>query len=182
MSESPTECRPIFEDHIGLVKSIVSSFDRLCRAEDSEFFPIACMGLIKAISTFDPSKSKFSYWATKIIRNFILRELRKKKLEPTPMSRLDFEEGELEDRRHDAPLDLIPLVTKPSDQDSKTEAENKRMLVRHFLDGVSMAEMAREAGFTREGIRQKVKKAIESIRRRHSDLLDNHAFWLGTET
>ena len=69
--------KPVFEDHIGLVKSIVSSFDKSCRPEDSEVFSLACMGLMKAISTFDSERSKFSYWATKIIRNFIIAEKRR---------------------------------------------------------------------------------------------------------
>jgi RNA polymerase sigma factor (sigma-70 family) len=135
------------------------------------------MCLIKAISTFDPSKSKFSYWATKIIRNGILKEIRKNKLEPA----ICFDESEHPSSGEcDMPLDLIPVLTKCSDQDTPSDVENRRMLVRHFLEGVSMAEIAREVGFTREGVRQKVKKAIESIREKHGNMLDNHPFWLTT--
>lgn len=168
------EEHPVFEDHIGLLKSVVSSFERSCRPEDSELFPVACMCLMKAISTFDPSKSKFSYWATKIIRNGIVKEIRKNAA-PVSLSPL---EDDPSAQNFNMPLELIPLLTETSEQDTPTESENRRMLVRHFLDGVSMAEIARELGFTREGVRQKVKRAIECIRKRHRDLLDNHPFWL----
>lgn len=174
--------KPVFEDHIGLVKSIVSSFDRLCSPEDSELFPVACIGLMKAIESFDPSRSKFSYWATKIIRNSMISEIRKNSNDPVPMSRIDFDgEENLAGRGSEMPLELVPFITGNSEGDTKLELENRRILLRHFLEGVSMAEIARELGFTREGIRQKVKKAIESIRKRHGEILDNHSFWLTGE-
>lgn len=167
---------PVFEDHIGLVKSVVSSFDKSCPPQDSEFFPVACIGLIKAISTFDPSRSKFSYWATKIIRNSIICEIRKSN--PLPVGDMDEHPSE---SFYETPLDLIPLLTNDCGNETPSELENKRMLVRHYLEGVPMAEIAREVGFTRERIRQKVNKAIESIRKRHMDVLDNHPSWLDND-
>lgn len=165
------------------MKSIVSSFDKLSRPEDSELFPVACMGLMKAIASFDSSRSKFSYWATKIIRNFMIRELRKNSSGPIPISRIDFDwEKNLVADCYDMPLDLVPALTEDSDEDTPSELENKHMMLRHFLEGVPMAEIARELGFTREGVRQKVKKAIESIRKKHGDMLDNHSFWLNRGT
>lgn len=170
---------PIFEDHMGLLKSIVSSFDRSCPPEDSELFPLACMGLMKALSTFDPDQSKFSHWATKLIRNRILGEKRRERLRTVPMSCLD-SECEVPDRREESglPLGLVPELTDQDPSDTPLEAEQKRMLRRHFVEHVPMAEIAREVGMTREGIRQKIKKAIDSVRERHRDMLDNHPFWL----
>jgi DNA-directed RNA polymerase specialized sigma subunit len=168
--------RQFFEDHIGLLKSIVSSFDKSCNPVDSEFFPIACIGMIKAISTFDSSKSKFSYWATKIINNSILQEIRKTKPLPKPLPNSNLDDLPLDSQN--SPLDLIPLLTNDCGNETHLELENKRMLVRHYLDGVSMAEIAREVGLTRERIRQKVNKAIEFIRKKHAKILDNHLFWL----
>lgn len=167
---------PVFEDHIGLVKSIVSSFDKSCPLQDSEFFPVACIGLIKAISTFDPTKSKFSYWATKIIRNSIICEIKKRN--PLPVGDMDEHPSE---SFCESPLDLISLLTNDCGNETPLELENKRMLVRHYLEGVPMAEIAREVGFTRERIRQKVNKAIQSIRMRHVDVLDNHLSWLDND-
>lgn len=172
-----TEPYPVFEDHIGLVKSIVRSFDRSCRADDSELFPVACMGLMKAMATHDPAKSKFSYWATKIIKNSLLKEIKKNVASPKPVGFVGDETALCEDR-HDMPLDLIPVLTRDSEQDTPYESENRRILVRHFLEGIPMAEIAREIGFTRESVRQRVRKAIESIRDRHGEILDNHAYWL----
>lgn len=176
MPEQP-EKNLAFEDHIGLVKSIVRSFDRSCRPEDSEFFPVACMGLMKAMSTYNRTKSKFSYWATKIIRNSLSKEIKRSRISPKPVG-FEVEEIASNEDRRDMLLDLIPVLTCDSEKDSPSECENMRMLIRHFLDGVSMAEIAREIGFTRENVRQRVKKAIESIRLRHGQVLDNHAYWL----
>jgi RNA polymerase sigma factor (sigma-70 family) len=167
-----------FEDHVGLLKSIVHSFDRSCPPEDSEIFPVACMGLMKAIATFDPDRSKFSYWATKIIRNLILGEKRKDRLRFVPMSPSG--EESIPDHRDDSglPLDLTSLLVDPASSDTPSELEQKRILRRHFVDQVSMAEIAREVGLTREGVRQKMKRAIESVREKHREVLDNHPLWL----
>ena len=168
---------PVFEDHIGLVKSLVSSFDRSCSPQDSEFFPLACMALIKAISTFDPEKSKFSYWATKIIRNDIFSEMKKIRGSRAFVSCSDLDDA-VSDDQEGIPLDLAEVLSVPSEKDTPLEQENKRMLRRHYLDGIPMAEIARECGITREYVRQKVRKAIDSIRKSHASLIDNHPFWL----
>lgn len=164
--------KPVFEDHIGLVKSIVRSFDKSCRPEDSDFFSLACMAMMRAISSFDEDKSKFAYWATKIIRNAIVKEIKKNKLSLCQLS-------------HDPissdcqmPLELANFLSDSSESDTPSESENKRMLRRHYFEGVSMAEIARETGITREYVRQKLKKAIDSIRKKHKFLIENHSFWL----
>lgn len=169
----------VFEEHIGLVKSIVSSFDRSCPPEDSELFAVACIGLMKAIRTFDGSSSKFSYWATKIIRNMLIGEKRKKREWMIPMSAVASKEClEPMDRDPGLPLDLVSLLTAPSSEDTDPEKEDKKILRRHFLDHVSMAEMARELGVSREGIRQRTNRAIRSIQKKHKNILDNHPSWL----
>lgn len=172
--------KPVFEDHIGLIKSIVCSFDRTCRPEDSELFAVACMGLMRAISTFDRDKSKFSYWATKIIRNGIIAEIRKRKGVAVAISSLEPDERDraLARRNAEMPLEIVSFLTDPCDTDTPSERENKRILRRHYIDEVPMAEIAREVGFTRENIRQKVNKAIRSIRNKHARLLDDHFVWL----
>jgi RNA polymerase sigma factor (sigma-70 family) len=178
LSHDSIENTPVFEDHFGLVKSIVHSFDRSCRPEDSEIFSVACLGLMKAISTFAPGKSKFSYWATKIIRNHILSEKRKSRELAIPMSVADSEEvnRSLAKTDRNFPSELVLSMMEPSPSDTKSESENKRILRRHYLDEVSMAEIAREVGFTRETIRQRTNKAIDSIRKKYAAILDNHPF------
>lgn len=169
--------RPIFEDHIGLVKSIVFSFDKSCSPEDSEMFPVACIGLIKAISTFEPGRSKFSYWATKIIRNMLINELRSES--KFPMLSLDSMESEGPPARTERfPAELVLEMVEPSPSDTPSETENKLILRRHYLDLVPMAEIAREIGFTREAVRQRVNKAVDSIRKRCGIAFDDHPFWL----
>lgn len=163
-----------FEDHIGLLKSIVSSFDRSCPPEDSEIFPVACIGLMKAISTFNPDRSKFSFWATKIIKNLILGERRRERLKTVPIE----SEESIPDRREDLPLELVNRLTGQDSSDSPSESEGKRMILRHFVEQVPMAEIAREMGITREGVRQKIRRALDSVRKKNKEILDNHPFWL----
>ena len=176
MSEKSMD-RPVFEDHIGLVKSIVFSFDKSCAPEDSEMFPVACIGLIKAISTFKPGRSKFSYWATKIIRNMLINELRSQS--KFPMFSLDSVCVEGPPARLERfPADLVLKMVEPSASDTPSDTENKLILRRHYLDMVPMAEIAREIGFTREAVRQRVNKAVDSVRKKFGIVLDDHPFWL----
>lgn len=177
MSENQIDS-PVFEDHIGLVKSIVYSFDRSCKPEDSEMFPVACIGLIKAISTFKPGKCKFSYWATKVIRNMLITELRSEARSVRAFS-IECEGAEDSLARHDKfPSELVLEMVEPSASDTLAETENKLILRRHYLDLVPLAEIAREIGFTREAVRQRANKAIDSIRKKCGNVLDNHPFWL----
>jgi RNA polymerase sigma factor (sigma-70 family) len=121
---------------------------------------------MKAAATFDPSVAKFSTWATRIIRQHIINEIRKRRQDTVPLSSLDYDEAErvLVDYREDFPLHLAGLLVDPDPSDSKAEAENKRMLAMHHLDGQSLSDIGRKVGLSKERVRQRLANAIQSIR------------------
>lgn len=155
----------LVEQNLALAKSIVAKF-KPGNVEDSELYSVACIALMKAAATFDPSVAKFSTWATRIIRQHIITEIRKHKRDTVPLSSLDYDEAErvLADSSEDFPLHLAGLLVDPDPSDSKAEAENKRMLAMHHLDGQSLSDIGREVGLSKERVRQRLATAIQSIR------------------
>ncbi len=165
----------LVEDNLGLAKSIVSKFCRGSKAEDSDLYPVACLELIRAATTFDPSKSKFSTWATRMITQRLISEVRKSKRTAgtVVLSSLDqsSRDSSLADNESDDfPIHLLSSILE-DESDSKSEAENKKVLLMHYLGEESFSEIARKMGLSREAVRMKVKKALISIRRKKFDLI-----------
>ena len=178
--KSPTS--DLVEENINLVGSIVSKFLRKPHVEDSELYSVGCMGLFHAAKTYDPSKSKFSTWATRIIKQRIISEIRsqkrlKRRSGSVVISELDDRELDvcLEDRRPSSlPVHIVDALTKEAPSETKRETENRTILVRHFLESRSFSDIGREMGITREAVRKKAQKAIESIRLTNLDLLKEY--------
>jgi len=162
---NPVSDDRLVEQNLDLAKSIVAKF-KPGNVEDSELYSVACIALMKAAATFDPSVAKFSTWATRIIRQHIINEIRKRRQDTVPLSSLDYDEAErvLVDYREDFPLHLAGLLVDPDPSDSKAEAENKRMLAMHHLDGQSLSDIGRKVGLSKERVRQRLANAIQSIR------------------
>ena len=169
----------LVEDHIGLVRSVVSKFSKFGKIEDSEFYSIACLALVQAAASFDASKAKFSTWATKIMTQKIIAEIRKnKRKKMIEISALEAQQADcclVDKRNKDLPTQLISLV-RPNKCDSKSEKQNKTILSMHYLDGKSWSEIGRELGMTREGVRQRALRAIDSIRENNKELLCEYLF------
>ena len=167
------------EENMGLVRAVVSGFCKGERPEDSELFPLACMAFMKAAATFDPSRAKFSTWATRIMRNRILSELRKMKRRPVvslhSLERKERERSLVDTRSGDFPVLLYGALTKRDSSDSEKEQQNKKILLRHYLDGTTWAEIGREFGLSKEAVRQRAQKAISSIRRKNASLLEDYS-------
>lgn len=163
----------LVEDNMGLVKAVVSKFFRGSGIEDSELYSAGCVGLLAAARTFDSSKSKFSTWATRIITQHVIGELRRRKGDKSvPLSSLDDADVDsiLEDRRTAGlPLHLVKFVTNKDSSETKSESENRRILLDCFLGERSFSEVGRELGISREAVRKRVQKAIERIRSRNSE-------------
>lgn len=167
----------LVEDNLGLAKSIVSKFCRGIRPDDSDLYPVACLELIRAATTFDPSKAKFSTWATRLITHRLISEVRKRKKDNSTvlLSSLDrnTQERSLADNDEcEFPVHLVPSILEGDC--SESEAENKRILLSHYLDGKSFSEIAKEMGLSREAVRMKAKKAILLIRRKKIELLKEY--------
>jgi RNA polymerase sigma factor (sigma-70 family) len=167
----------LVEDNLGLAKSIVSKFCRGIRPDDSDLYPVACLELIRAATTFDPSKAKFSTWATRLITHRLISEVRKRKKDNSTvlLSSLDrnTQERSLADNDEcEFPVHLVPSILEGDC--SESEAENKRILLSHYLDGKSFSEIAKKMGLSREAVRMKAKKAILLIRRKKIELLKEY--------
>jgi RNA polymerase sigma factor (sigma-70 family) len=167
----------LVEDNLGLAKSIVSKFCRGIRPEDSDLYPVACLELIRASTTFDPSKAKFSTWATRMITHRLISETRKRKKDNMTvlLSSLDHDTQErslADDDERELPIHLVPSILEGDC--SESEAENKRILLAHYLEGKSFSEIAKKMNLSREAVRMKAKKAISLIRRKKMELLKEY--------
>jgi len=172
----PTD-NSLVEDNLGLAKSIVSKFCRRIRPEDSDLYPVACLELIRAATTFDPSKAKFSTWATRMITHRLISEMRKLKKDNliVLLSSLDHDTQErslADHNERELPIHLVPSILEGDC--SESEAENKIILVAHYLDGKSFSKIAKKMGLSREAVRMKAKKAILLIRRKNAELLKEY--------
>ncbi len=168
----------LVEDNMGLVRAVVSKFFRGSGIEDSELYSAGCVGLVAAARTFDASKSKFSTWATRIITQHVINELRRNKADKSvPLSSLEQSDADavLEDRRSsDLPLHLMKFVTNEDSSETKSESENRRILMDCFLGERSFSEIGRELGISREAVRKRAQKAIERIRIKNSEVFGEY--------
>jgi DNA-directed RNA polymerase sigma subunit (sigma70/sigma32) len=84
---------------------------------------------------------------------------------------LDDSEAEacLEDRSPEGvPSYLVGLVTREDKSETKSESENRKILLDVFLGERSLADIGRELGISREAVRKKTQKAISRIRNRNA--------------
>lgn len=166
MSEEATNFEPVrVEDHMGLLTACVLKFVRGMPVEDSELYSVGCVALMEAAKTFDPSKSKFCTWATRIINQRIIDEIkRNSRLKESASEDLELLPDE---DRSAPPLHLVPDLIK-GDEDEK------RMVVGHYLEGKSLSQLGREFGFSKEWIRKKIQFAVSKMRSDNLALLEKY--------
>ena len=168
----------LVEANLGLARAVVCKFGRPKggKIEDSELYSAACFGLMRAAATFDPTKSKFSTWATRIMRNQILSILRKKD-SAILLSSLEPEELDVslvDDCDNSCPLHLASLFIKERRSDSPKEREDKVILSMRYMQEMSLSEIAKKFGLSKERIRQRIQSSIISIRKKNHDLLKEY--------
>ena len=133
-------------------------------------YGIACVALVEAHNSYDCAKGAFSTWATKIIKQAIFDNFRKNKKHKCvgPL------ESDIEDDfKSPIPLEILSTLLKEDKNESKTEKQNKKILIDHFIENKSWAEIGRKLKITRERTRQKGIEAIEKIRKKYRLLLDD---------
>jgi RNA polymerase sigma factor (sigma-70 family) len=154
----------LVEENIGLARAVAAKFVKKGRVEDSEFYSVACLELVRAAETFDSSKSAFSTWATKMMTNGILSEIRKSKCRKAVS--LDDLRDVSRDQKEELPLQIV---------DSMCKDESCRILTRHYVDGESLAEIGRSLGISREGARKRLAKAISLARENYKSIVKEYA-------
>lgn len=160
------------DDHLFLVKSIVAKFIKKQRIEDSDFYSHACIALMNAHSTYDSAKGAFSTWATKIIKRSLIDQYRKQKKEKNLKVLGDESSDLIDNSQMSMPVDILSILLKEDKNESKIEKQNKEILVEHFLNKKTWAEIGRKLKITRERARQKGQSAIENIRKKYRLILD----------
>lgn len=157
------------EQNFGLVHSVCHKFT----GEYDDLFQIGCIGLIKAVRTFNPSHgTAFSSYAVPIIRNEILTSFRKKRIMP-----ISLDEPIGEDEKGNT---MTLYDTLASDKDVEADIINKAemseklsvltslmsprylVVLSGYLSGKRQLEISKETGLSR----QYVNKLIMEIRKR----------------
>jgi RNA polymerase sigma factor (sigma-70 family) len=165
-------------DHLGLVRQIavkfVFQYDDL---EETDAYQDGLLGLVKAVQTFDSDLGyAFSTWASRLIRNAIIDEHRKRDRivggEPLSQVPLEVQDVCLAEQEQPAlPVEMLDAFLTPVPGESENESLDRRILVRHYLDGETWAKIGREMGITREAVRKRGDRAIEKIRERFADAI-----------
>lgn len=160
--------RKFLEDHLGLVKSIVCKFEHT-NLMDSDLFGVGCLALVEAHKSYDPNRGSFSTWATKIIKQSIFDNFKKNK----KIKNIEKENDIIDESKPEFPQKLFSILLKEDLNETKTDRQNKKILVDHFINNKTWAEIGREMSLTRERVRQKGLEAIEKIRKKYRLILDD---------
>lgn len=166
--------KPKVEDHLGLAHAIASQFVRPReRVKDSEFYTIACMGLMEAANTYTPEKGKFGAYAWGIMRNAILDELKKWKRSKRrvvfeALSKKAMENIPQRKKSWTPPAEQFLEILLADD----TDKEIRDMVIAIYLEGMKIKEVAEQLGMTRMGVYKRIRQYFKKLRLRHGDLLD----------
>ncbi|WUH98435.1 sigma-70 family RNA polymerase sigma factor [Spirillospora sp. NBC_00431] len=121
----------IFEANLGLVRKYVAMFTSASSQHTEDFESAGKVGLLWAISSYDPARGSFANWAFKPIQREVLRAVRDAdhpNLNPGDFERrpaiLAAERACLEDAGPDAPVDHATVARRAG----VTEAQVRRVL------------------------------------------------------
>ena len=152
-----------------LVRYVIKSLG--LNAFDEDLFQIGCVGLIKAVDSFDFEKNiKFSTYAAKVIRNEILMTLRKKHINAQSLDELftiDGFETSLMDMISDniCMEDNLISIMYLEQAFSKLNNNEKKIIYLHFIKGTKQHELAKMMGFTQSYISKMISEIIKKMRR-----------------
>jgi RNA polymerase sigma factor (sigma-70 family) len=118
---------------------------------------------MEAARTFDPSKSKFCTWATRLVMQRLVDEFhRNARLKESSSPDLDSRPEEVHES---LPLHLLPDILGE-------EGDDRSMVIGHYIEGKSLSDLGREFGYSKEWIRKKIQSAVSKMRRDNFAILE----------
>jgi len=172
----------LIERNLRLVAHIMKKYYAQT-ADQEDLISIGTIGLIKGISTFDPSKgARLATYAARCIENEILMYFRSQKKNAQDVSLFD----SIETGADGAPLALMDVVSEDSDLLEQVSAKEMAVLLRRAMDSCLTAqerqvillrygldgrppqrqrEVAEELGISRSYISRIEKKALGKLRK-----------------
>lgn len=176
------EQRSLVEENIGLAKRIAWKYQTTCAQYGMEWddvFSIACLGLMRAARSFDPSKSRAATYLTYGCETEVLQELRRQRAESrSAFATVSLQEVCGRDRQgHELRLeDTLPSDVPGTEEaalsacmetkiqamlERKTTPMQKRVLMLR-MSGLSQKEVAQKIGCSQTH----VSRILSKIRRR----------------
>lgn len=159
----------LFEENIKLVPFILNKYYFApYKIYGEDLYQEACIGLWTACLHYNPSKSKFSTYATKAIRRhvarFIEKENRPTRKPKEPIFSLDYKIITSDEKEvcFGDTIEAPPVsrLLKPL-KDILNEPELATFLL--YSEGMPVEEIARHFGMSREGIYLRLRKAKKKI-------------------
>ncbi len=170
----------LIERNLRLVAHVVKKYQNIDEDMD-DMISIGCIGLIKAIDTFDVNKGRLATYACRCIDNEILMMLRNKKktsrevslYEPIGQDKegneihlMDILEQDQRDIVEDLELQSIKKKLSLGMQECLTEREREIVVLRYGLSGdseMTQNEIGQLLGISRSYVSRIEKKALQKL-------------------
>ena len=170
----------LIERNLRLVAHVVKKYQNIDEDMD-DMISIGCIGLIKAIDTFDVNKGRLATYACRCIDNEILMMLRNKKktsrevslYEPIGQDKegneihlMDILEQDQSDIVEDLELQSIKKKLSHGMQECLSEREREIVILRYGLSGgheLTQSEIGQLFGISRSYVSRIEKKALQKL-------------------
>ena len=170
-----------------LVKAIAHKFrkkfsNKFEKIEDTEGYSIAFLELVKAAAEYDPSiNGDFSRYAFRVMKNGIIEAIRhrhrqKRTAEFTKLTSLEWEEIEEKAQASPSsiPQDVYETLLGDHPDDTAQDRADKILLTEIYIQGKKIPLIAEKYGVSRVTVYSRLRRIIDKIRQRHSDLIESY--------
>lgn len=167
MNEVQNDPNFLIEKNVRLVNKIIRKYMNRVSLSEDEIRSIANEGLVKAAHTYNPQKAKFSTHACVTMSGAVTHDIQAKKQKKRSLYRTVSYYSELSNKNKDTNSELIEVIPLEDDftyvivEDFLNRLkENEKQVLRGMLNGDRNVEIARDMGYSLEGIRR-IKKKIK---------------------